>query len=181
MFDVKRGGTYEFTVKTNEDFDYVAGGVDPENSYNLNFTPRRNLERHGSRINSMLVDQTKEIQFTKSDKNSKLVTRRTDETISKAENGDIIVSSFLPGYWIAEAYIFDCPVNLSTINTLQLNSKGVIKIGVDKYGWILEVQTNTETKKGKFKILRVNLNNVKIVPLTGGIGTMQIGNDFKIA
>jgi len=162
-FDCKRGSVYDFDVKTDEDFDSVSGGVDPTQSYNLDFTPRRNLERHGNRIRSMQLAAGDEIQWMSSDKNTKLITQKTGETKPKAENGDILVDNLDLGYWIPEAYICEAPVNEDTIAALQSNPRGVIKIGTDKYGWILEVQTNNEDKKGQFKLLRVNLNNVKIV------------------
>ena len=184
MFDVKRGGTYVFTVKTWDDFDYISGGVDPQSSYNLNFSPRRNLERHGNRINSMRLKTTDEIQWLKSDKNNSLVTQRKDETTQKAENADILVTTLDLGYWIPEAYIFEAPVNLTTLTAIQANPRGVIKIGVDKYGWILDVQTNNEKKKGTFKLLRVNLTNVKVIaiaPVAEGIGTAEIELDLIIS
>jgi hypothetical protein len=160
-FDVKRTGT--FAAKTDEDFDSVTGGVDPSQSYNLNFTPRRNLERHGNRIRSMQLADGDEIQWMSSDKNTKLITQKTGETELKAENGDILVNSLNKGYWFPEAYICEAPVNEATIAAIQANPRGVIKIGTDKYGWILEVQTNNDDKKGQFKLLRVNLNNVKVI------------------
>jgi len=160
-FDVKRLGV--FTVKTDEDFDLVTGGIDPSESYNLDFTPRRNLERHGNVIRSMQFDEGKEIQWMKSDKNTKLVTQKPSEADAKAENADITVNDFTLGYWIPEAYICEAPVNEATIAALQANPRGVIKIGTDKYMWILEVQTNNDENKGQFKGLRVDLTNVKVV------------------
>ena len=166
VFDVKRYGILPdiiFTVKTDEDFISVVGGVDPEQSYNLDFTPRRNLERHGSRFRSMQIPLGKELQWLKSDKNSKVQTQKTDEDSIKQESGDIQFDSLTPGYWIPEAYIFEAPVDEDVISAIQTNPRGVIKIDKDKYGWILEVQTNSETRKGSFKLLRVDLSNVRIV------------------
>ena len=173
VFDVKRAGQYIFTVKIDEDFDNVSGGVDPSQSYNLNFTPRRNLERHGNWFRSMLDSRTipassrpdlgNEIQWLKSDKNTALTTQKTGETGFKAENGDIVVNDLIRGYWIPEAYIFSAPVSQATVSALQANPRGVIKIASDKYGWILDVQTNSENKKGEFKLLRCDLGNVKII------------------
>lgn len=180
IFDVKRGGTYDFTVKTDEDFESVSGGVDPSQSYNLNFTPRRNLERHGSRLDSMRLAAGDEIQWLKSDKNTALVTQKTGETEAKAENGDILASTLTPGYWLAEAYNFEAPVNELIVSALQANPRGVIKIASDKYGWILDVQTNNENEKGTFKLLRCDLSNVRVIENTQGIGIMQIENDFII-
>jgi len=157
--------------------------VDPTQSYNLNFTPRRNLERHGSRLSSMRLQEGAEIQWLKSDKNTKLSTQKIGETISKAENGDIQVATLTPGYWIPEAYIFQAPVNEAVISAIQANPRGVIKIGTDKYGWILEVQTNNEDKKGEFKLLRCDLVNVKVDTsqnLTFGIGDAKIGSTFEV-
>jgi hypothetical protein len=159
-FDVKRDGG--FTVKTDEDFDSVTGGVDPAQSYNLKYTPRRNLERHGNRFSSMRLALTDEIQWMQSDKNTKLVTQLTDEASPKAENADILVNELDSGYWIAEAYLFEAPVSKSTIDSIKLNPYGVIKVADDKYGWILEIQSNNENNKGQFKLLRVDLNNVKV-------------------
>jgi len=181
IFDVKRDGTPPiiFTVKTDEDFESVSGGIDPAQCYNLNFTPRRNLERHGNRLNSMRLAAGDEIQWLKSDKNTKLVTRKPGES-DKAENGDILASTLTPGYWIAEAYNFEAPVTELTVTALQANPRGVIKIAADKWGWILEVQTNNETEKGTFKLLRVDNDNVRVIENTQGIGVMQIENDFII-
>jgi len=162
IFDVKRAGSYVFTVKTDEDFDSVSGGVDPDQSYNLNFSPRRNLERHGNRFRAMQIDLGKELQWLKNDKNSALVTQKSGES-AKSEKGDIVINNLTKGYWIPEAYSFEAPVDAATIAAIQANPRGVIKVGEDKYGWILEVQTNNETNKGQFKLLRVDLSNVKIV------------------
>jgi hypothetical protein len=163
IFDVKRGGSYVFTVKTNEDFDSVSGGVDPTQNYNLNFTPRRNMERHGNRIRAMQLAVGDEIQWMKSDKNTSLITKRTGETTSKAENADVLVNGLTVGYWIPEAYIFEAPINEATITALQANPRGVIKLAADKWGWILDVQTNNETGLGSFRLLRCDTRNVKII------------------
>lgn len=160
LFDSKRDAPW--TAKTNEDFDFVGGGIDPEQNYNLDFTPRRNLERHGNRFSSMQIDIGKEIQWMQSDKNTKLVTQKTGED-AKPENGDIVIGSLDVGYWIPEAYIFQAPVDETSIASIQANPRGVIKVGTDKYGWILQVQTNGDNKKGEFRLLRVDLNNVKVV------------------
>jgi hypothetical protein len=131
----------------------------------------------------MRLQDGAEIQWLKSDKNTKLSTQRTGETTLKAENGDITIGTLTPGYWIPEAYIFQAPVNEAVISAIQANPRGVIKIGVDKYGWILEVQTNNEDKKGEFKLLRVDLANVQIDNTAGlrfGIGTAKIGKTFVI-
>ena len=160
-FDVKRLGV--FTAKTNEDFTLVTGGIDPEQSYNLDLTPRRNFERHGNRASSMRLALGDEFQFLETDKNSKLITQKIGETTAKAESGDIVVQDLTKGYWIPEAYIFEAPVDENTITAIKANPYGVHKVGVDKYGWILDVQTNNENNKGQFKLLRVDLDNVKII------------------
>ncbi len=160
-FDSKR--LNGFTVKTDEDFDLVTGGIDSAESYNLNYTPRRNFERHGNRFRSMRLALGDEIQWMETDKNTKLITQKTGETEAKAENGDIVVEDLTKGYWIPEAYIFEAPVDETTIAAIQANPYGVIKMSNTQYGWILEVQTNNQNNKGQFKLLRVDLNNVKIV------------------
>jgi len=168
IFDVKRSGVYDFTVKTNEDFITVSGGIDPDQSYNLNFTPRRNLERHANRITSMRLASGDEIQWMENDKNSKLITQKSGET-PKVENDDLLVNDLTPGYWIPEGYFFPAPVDGDTISAIKANRYGVIKLSNDKYGWILETQTNSENKKGEFKLLRVNLDNVKVIPASNWI------------
>lgn len=165
-FDVKRLGI--FTAKTNEDFSLVTGGIDPEQSYNLNFTPRRNLEKHGNRVRSMRLALTDEIQFLETDKNNKLITQKTGETGTKAENGDILVNDLTPGYWIPEAYSFEAPVNEETIAAIQANPYGVIKIASDKWGWILEVQTNNHRNKGEFKLLRTETSVLAVTSVKYG-------------
>jgi hypothetical protein len=160
-FDCKRLGV--FTAKTNEDFTLVTGGIDPEQSYNLNKTPRRNLEEHGNRLRSMRLALGDEIQFLETDKNSKLITQKATEADPKAESGDIVVEDLTKGFWIPEAYIFEAPVDETTIAAIQANPYGVIKMSNTQYGWILEVQTNNQNNKGQFKLLRTDLTNVKIV------------------
>ena len=163
IFDVKRGGSFVFTVKTDEDFSLVSGGIDPGSSYNLNYTPRRNFERHDNRVRSMRLALGDEIQFMKTDKNNKLVTQLTTESEPKAESADLLVNNMTPGYWIPEAYIFEAPVNEDTIAAIQANPYGVIKIASDKWGWILEVQTNNENNKGQFKLLRMHTGETESV------------------
>ena len=153
-FDSKKLGV--FVVKTNEDFSLVTGGIDPEQSYNLKYTPRRNGERHGNRYKSMRLAVTDEIQFLKTDKNNRLITQLSTESDPKAENGDLLVDDLTDGYWLPESYTFEAPVNETVIAAIQDNPYGVIKIANDKFGWILEVQTNSENNKGQFKLLRVN-------------------------
>lgn len=161
LFDSKRDTPW--TAKTNEDFDFVAGGIDPEQNYNLDFTPRRNLERHGNRFRSMQLADGDELQWMQSDKNTKLVTRKTGETETKPENGDITVQNLDLGYWVPEAYIVDVPVSESDIAVLKSNPYGVIKLAKDKYCWILEFQTGGDDQQGTLRGLRVDLDNVKVI------------------
>lgn len=162
LFDVKRGGAYVFTVKTNEDFEAVSGGVDPAQCYNLAFTPAQNLRNHSSAIRGMQIQESQELQWLKSDKNTKLVTKKTGES-EIVENADILINDFNVGFWKPEAYNFEAPVTAATVAAIKANPYGVIKIGVNMYGWILEVQTSDKTGKGQFKLLKVDLNNVKVV------------------
>jgi len=70
-----------------------------------------------------------------------------NESVLKYENGDILVDDLEVGWYIPEAYICEAPVNEQTIAAIQSNPRGVIKIAKDKWGWILECQTNNETNK----------------------------------
>jgi hypothetical protein len=102
-----------------------------------------------------------EVQFMETDKNSRLITRKTGETEDKAENGDILINDLRKGYWIPEAYIFEAPVNGALVSAIKNNPYGVFKIAPEKYGWILEIQTNNENNIGQFKLLKVNMSGSK--------------------
>ncbi|MBT3206952.1 MAG: hypothetical protein HN347_01245 [Bacteroidetes bacterium] len=162
LFDVKRGGTYDFIVKTDEDFSNVSGGVDPSQCYNLNYSPARNLRRHSHRVRSMQIQESKELLWLKSNKNTALVTEKTGET-AITENEDILIDNLVVGYCKPESYNFEAPVDAAIITAIKTNPYGVIKVGVDMYGWIDEIQTNDKTVKGQFKLLKVDLNNVKVI------------------
>jgi len=161
MYAVKRGGAYDFTVKTDEDFESVTGGVDPSQCYNLNWTPAQNLRNHSTAIRGMQIQESKELQWLKSSKNTSLITKKAGED-QIVENADILVNDLTVGYWKPEAYNFSVPVTAASLTALKANPYGVIKLGTDMYGWIDEIQTSDKTGLGIFKLLKVDTNNVKI-------------------
>jgi hypothetical protein len=143
-----------FIAETDEDFSLVEFSLGSSNSYNLKYTPKRNLLRKGRTLRSGLkYKESKYIKWQTSDKNSSLKTQLNSEISPIVESEDILISSLenpfiLNEYYIAEGIpLYDDEVSILRDESIN---KGLIKYSPTKFGWIEKIETdinNTATIK----------------------------------
>ena len=160
---VRDGG--DWLVETDEAFDYVTGGVDANQSYNLPYTPARNVQRHGMNIRAGLEKKSNTLlKFLTKEKNTKLVTKLTGEG-PLSENANFQISTLDDPMWHPEAYVCETPFDGDDMATLEANLKGLIKLSSTKYGWILSINPDTDGRKAELKLLRCNTDYVTPIEL----------------
>ena len=156
----------DWLVETDEAFDSVTGGVDANQSYNLQYTPARNVQRHGMNIRAGLENQLNtNLKFLSKEKNTTLVTKLTADASSLAEDADFEITDLDEPLWIPEAYVCEVPFDGNDIATIEANLKGLIKLSSTKYGWILSIQPSTDSRKAELKLLRCNTDYVTPIEL----------------
>lgn len=160
----KRGASFD--AVTNDDYDWVKGGFDADQCMNLDYSPARNLRRHGRVIRAGLeLNTTSKVKWQKSEKNTQLQSKRTDEASSIDEDADVVVSEFDGSYWKPEIYSCDVPFTRDDLAAVEANPKGIIKLGTGAYGWILEINSKTIERTAEIRLLRVNTDVVSVVEL----------------
>jgi hypothetical protein len=159
MLDLVRGGLI-LGVRTNEGFDYESGGSNTNQDFNLMFTPARTLRRWGRYIRAMMEHWTDSyINWQSSDKSTTLVTKLTGEP-EVAENANIKVDDLATPLWHPERYVIEAYLSNDEFNAIYANPYGLIKIGTDKYGWILDCKCTNDNKLMELTLLRANLNYI---------------------
>jgi hypothetical protein len=155
---VRDGG--DFLARTDEGFDTITGGIAGQKYYNLDLTPARNMRRHDNEIRAGLEHELNEyIRWQSSGKNTLLATDKPleDEVV---ENADIQINDMADPFYWPEAYIVECEFKHSDLTTLLTSPYSLIKIGTNKYGWLLELRLGNHENKAEMKLLRANLTYV---------------------
>lgn len=160
IFVLKSVRGSDWLVETKEAFDSVTGGVDADQSYNLQYSPARNMRRHGMNIRAGLEKQSGTLlKFLNKEKNTKLVTKLTGEG-PLSENASFQISTLDDPMWHPEAYVCEVPFDGDDMATLETNLKGLIKLSSTKYGWLLSLEPDTDSRKAELKLLRCNTDYV---------------------
>ena len=155
----------DWLVETDEAFDSVTGGVDANQSYNLQYSPARNVQRHGMNIRAGLEKKLNTfLKFLSKEKNTLLVTKLPLED-PLSENTSFQISTLDEPLWIPEAYVCEVPFSSDDITTIEANLKGLIKLSSTKYGWILKLSPAIDSRKAKLRLLRANLDYVTPIEL----------------
>jgi hypothetical protein len=154
-------------ARTSEGFATVSGGIDADSNYNLAWTPARNLRRWGAYIRAGLEKNLGTyIRWQTSEKNTTLQTLLTTETEAVVENDDVLVNDLAAPFFLPEIYTVECEMRYADIATLLTNSKGLIKLAENKYGWIMELSIGAKENKAEIRLLRANLDVITpIFPL----------------
>lgn len=148
-----------FQARTDEDFTLVTGGADAENSFNLDYTPKRNLLRNGALIRAGLEKNLGTyLRWQAGEKNTTLSTRRTAEADPLVENADIMVNDLEEPWFLPEKYIFQCELRYSDLSAILANPRGIVKLSGTKYGWLLNLKIGAKENLAEIELLRVNLN-----------------------
>jgi len=160
VVDLVRDLSVDFKARTSENFDEVSGLISAGNYFNLRYTPARNMIRHGSRIRAALERNLNTyLTFQAGDKIVSLTTRMDTEAEDVEEMSDILIDDLEEPMWHPEAYTCKAPLYTKDLRTIETNPYGIIKLGSTKFGWILEIKTNTDNE-AEIKLLRVNLDYV---------------------
>lgn len=161
LIDALRDGAGGFIARTDEGFDYVGGSVYASSSFNLMYSPARNLRRWGADIKAGLIHALNTyLRWQSTEKNTTLESRLTTETLTVKENEDILVNDLTANRWYNEKYTIKAPLTTAQLNAVDANPNGLVKLSTDKYGWILSLKTSNEDGMTEMELLRCNLNEV---------------------
>ena len=127
-----------------------------DGSFNLIYSPKRNLIRHLGKIMSGLDKSPASIvQFQTSDKDAQLETSDgiVGPTHQFVENDDLNVSDLGDPRWNPKALIWEGRFFEADYITLKNNLKKLVRLATGKEGWILEADYKYTENKIKLKLL----------------------------
>ncbi len=159
---VRSGGG--FIARTKEGFDFIGGAVNADKSFNVNWSPTRNLLRWGPIIRSALMKALNStLRWQSTEKNNTLQSRLSTESTTVEENANIIVNDLEAPRFHPEMYPVKVPITNAELNLIEANPNGLFKLADTKYGWILEADYELEDGKIELNLLRANLDVVEPV------------------
>ena len=160
MFDCVRDGS-DFIVRTNEGFSSISGSVYANSSFNIWYSPARNLRRWGGELKAGLIKKlTSILTWQASDKNSTLVSQLATEASEVVENANIVASELKDSRYLLEEFYGEAPITTAQLNAVDSNRNGLIKLSDTKYGWINKFEPSTENQMVRFELLKCNLDIV---------------------
>lgn len=122
-----------FKTKRNEGYAEINGVFSPETIYNVDITPRRNLENWKQFIAPSLIrSMNKVLTFSTGEVNYKASTRKVGEPVALAEDGPIDMTNVVPITDYLD-YKFSMPVSGNELTLMRLHSEGYIEF-TDEYG-----------------------------------------------
>jgi hypothetical protein len=163
----------DFVAANDDNFSQVAGTVNDTGVYNLEYSPARDLRRHGWVLRGFLeLYSTSYLVYTQQEKNCRMSSTKIGGTLI-TEAADVLVSTLTAPLWETTKYNFESPIRTDDITTLQAtfndgsqdipNMYGVIKFRQNaedawKYGWILSMRVKDDgiTSVAKFELLKVD-------------------------
>ncbi len=158
---VRKGSAPYWTARTSEGFAAVTGGIDADQWYNLAWTPKRNLLRHGVALRAGLEHYLNSVlRFQKSDKNTRLSTRLSTEPAAVVEQDDIVANDLDEPMWFPEAYDVELDFDDDDLQAILVNPRGLVKLSQTKFGWLLSLEAGSREKKATMRLLRCNTNYV---------------------
>jgi hypothetical protein len=153
----------DFRPKTNEGYILVENLYSPETAYNLDLSPRRNLDNWLKVIAvSLYKSLNKVIKFDSGEGNYLMVTQKTGEIAPKPEGGPgvtVDLTGVAPLY-MPERYKFKCPLSSDIMAAIRANPYGYFKFqefpgGPNLEGYLSKVTRETKKKLGTFELLKV--------------------------
>lgn len=141
---VESDGVGGFRNKQNAGYTTIDNVIDPATGYNYDLSPARGLQNWFKYLASGLIRSTnKIITFAYGEVNYLMVTQKTGEPLSIAENGSFDLTNVEP-IWDNEVYRFkDHKFTNEQMDLLLENPKGVIQM-TDRLGNVLEGFIDTE-------------------------------------
>jgi hypothetical protein len=163
----KRDIAETYKAEKNENFADIQNLYSPETTYNLRFTPTRNLIRHLPMLNSSMYKYTgKQFKLAYGEGNYKAISTQTDnvagnyKNASLSENIDLVWSStdqtdilFIPEY-----YEFEYPLTFQQYNIIKDNPYNAISFSNNqtnfKKGYIVDIKYKAISGLTSFKLIR---------------------------
>jgi hypothetical protein len=150
-----------FKTKRNEGYVSITGVFSPETIYNVDITPRRNLENWKPFIaTSVIRSINKVLTFASGEVNYTATTRKNGEATALAENGPIDLTNVSPILDHVD-YSFSMPISREELTLLRLNSGGYVEIQ-DEYGVVGQgfispkgVQYTKEEETAEFDLIKL--------------------------
>jgi len=124
---------------------YVSGLTNADTAYNLLYSPKRCLLRHGSELRSAMWGLTGNIELASADKNTALVSTISGVTVSEATN--IAPASLAAARYYPIYFEFDAAQSTAMWSTLLTAANRLIKFrykGVTLYGYVMEAGVNAD-------------------------------------
>jgi len=163
MVDLVRDGAI-FKGRTDEGFDFIGGSIYAASSFNINWSPARNLLRWGQVIKAGLTKKLSSyLRWQTTDKNTTLQSRLSTEADTVEENADIQVTDLNDCRWTPEMYRVNVPLTTTELNAIDDNPNYLIKLADTKFGWILECKTTI--KDGMTELLLLKYNADQVIPV----------------
>jgi hypothetical protein len=151
----------------DENFSNVANLLEPDTTYNLRYSPARNLLRQLKAFTGGLFRKPLEdVRFQSGEGNITLEATELTNCLGNfdgallIENQDFVSGDFAP-YWIPEVYSFEYVLTFTEF--LQIRNSPYNLIGFSEtdtghiYGYILNLEFNLKTGAANFELLRANI------------------------
>jgi len=151
----------------DENFSNVANLLEPDTTYNLRYSPARNLLRQLKAYTGGLFRKPLEdVRFQSGEGNITLEATELTNCLGNfdgallIENQDFVSGEFAP-YWIPEVYSFEYVLSFSDFLAIRNNPYGLIGFSETDtahiYGYILNLEFNLKTGAASFELLRANI------------------------
>ncbi len=131
----------------------ITGLIDPVSAFNIEFSPKRNLLRHGGWIRSFVDhNDTGLIKFQSSAKNGELSTHLVNiiADVTVTEKTDEIIGSFLDKMFTLQYISFKCALPYNIIDVVKQNPYGVISYhwkGQKRQGFVIDIAHKPATRE----------------------------------
>jgi hypothetical protein len=151
----------------DENFSNVTNLLEPDTTYNLRYSPARNLLRQLKAFTGGLFRKPLEdVRFQSGEGNITLEATELTNCLGNfdgallIENQDFVSGDFAP-YWIPEVYTFEYVLSFTEFVNIRNSPYGLIGFSETDtghiYGYILNLEFNLKTGAATFELLRANI------------------------
>lgn len=149
-------------------YSSITGLLHPDESFNTELSPKRDLLNNGALLHSLLDKQdTNKIVFQTGEKNSELSTTLSGVTIT--EKDDVVIGSLPDRLFLPYYFSFTTQVPVDFLTTMKANPYGKVKFtdgktGAVLYGYLWDGGTSPEpNQKQTWKLISANQDLSKLI------------------
>ncbi len=144
----------QYYVVSRYKFSDISGLTDTFSAFNLLFSPKRCIIRHGAELRSIMAfNQTSYINLLNHDKNVEL--RNTLGGVEHVEATSILISDLARHYFNPIMFSFEIGQNIAIFATMKNNNNKLFKFtwsGNEFTGWLQDVSVFT-AERGKLNVM----------------------------